>query len=202
MAEELKKKKAAPAVKAKPATAKKAEKASAPRVTEVMVSARFVRATPRKLRMITDTIRDKEAVQALQYLKFIRRDASRPVSQLLASAIANAEHNFQIDEKDLFIKRLTVDEGPKLKRFRPRAHGSAAPIRYRMSHMHLTLGVKEGAVAKQSTKKAADTSEVKIVNPDEVKKDIMKSSGSDQSGTSGKQSGKGFMKGMFQRKTG
>ena len=202
MADEQKKKTATPAPKAKASAAKNITKAATPRVTEVLASARFVRATPRKLRLITDTIRGKDAVNAMQYLQFIRRDASRPVSQLLASAIANAEHNFQIDEKDLFIKQLTVNEGPKLKRFRPRAHGSAAPIRYRMSHIHLVLGVKAGAVAKQVVKKTADAGEVKVVNPDEVKKDAMKISGSDQSGTTGKQTGKGFMKGMFQRKTG
>lgn len=208
MATEKKKIEAKPSAKvavksAKPkVSAEKTAKAVAPRVTEVRAMARFVHVAPRKVRLVTDLLRGKAVTDIFPMLQFVRRDATRPVVLLLKSAVANAEHNFQIDEKDLFVKQITVDEGPKLKRYRPRAHGSASAIRYRMSHIALTLGVRPGAKAKAIAPKKEVLDDVKVINPDDVKKDSLRSDNKDQGTTTGKRDGKGFMKGVFQRKTG
>ncbi|NUM25016.1 MAG: 50S ribosomal protein L22 [Candidatus Buchananbacteria bacterium] len=170
-------------------------------VTEVLAKARFVRTSPRKIRLVIDQLRGLEAETAVTKLQFINKAASKPVYKLVKSAIANAENNFSLNIKDLFIKKIVADEGPTLKRFRPRAHGRSAAIRKRTSHITLVLGIKAGVkpVIKRLTDQKAQ--EVKVVSPDEVKKSGPKSGGMIASDDQGKDS-KGFMKGIFQRKTG
>ena len=101
--------------------------------------ASHVRVTPMKARRVIDLIRDMPAQQALSVLKFAPQAASEPVAKVLASAIANAEHNFQLDPESLVISRAYVDEGPTLKRFRPRAQGRAYRINKRTSHITIEV---------------------------------------------------------------
>src|SRR6266496_366951 len=102
-------------------------------------SARFVRLAPRKVRRVVDLIRGLEAQQALSVLQFAPQAASEPVSKVLASAVANAEHNKQLDPESLIVSLAYVDEGPTLKRFRPRAQGRAYRIRKRTSHITVVV---------------------------------------------------------------
>ena len=97
--------------------------------------ASHVRVTPMKARRVIDLIRNKSAQEALAILKFAPQAASEPVAKVLASAIANAEHNYSLDPQSLVVSRVFVDEGPTLKRFRPRAQGRAYRIRKRTSHI-------------------------------------------------------------------
>ncbi len=101
--------------------------------------ATYVRVTPMKARRVVDLIRGMDAQQALGVLKFAPQAASEPVAKVLASAIANAEHNVHLDPESLIISRAFVDEGPTLKRFRPRAQGRAYRIRKRTSHITIEV---------------------------------------------------------------
>jgi large subunit ribosomal protein L22 len=101
--------------------------------------ATHVRVTPMKARRVVDLIRHLPAQQALSVLQFAPQAASEPVAKVLASAIANAEHNFSLDPDSLFVSRAYVDEGAMLKRFRPRAQGRAYRIRKRTSHITIEV---------------------------------------------------------------
>ena len=101
--------------------------------------ATHVRVTPMKARRVIDLIRDKPAQQALAELRFFPQSAAEPVAKVLASAIANAEHNFSLDPETLVVSRAYVDEGATLKRFRPRAQGRAYRIRKRTSHITIEV---------------------------------------------------------------
>jgi large subunit ribosomal protein L22 len=94
---------------------------------------------PRKVRLIVDLVRGKAVGSVITQLTFLQRDAALPVLKLIKSAMANAEHNFKIDPATLWIKTITADGGTTLKRSRPRAHGSAAPILKRTTHIMLAL---------------------------------------------------------------
>ncbi|MBI2098921.1 50S ribosomal protein L22 [Candidatus Uhrbacteria bacterium] len=120
---------------------------------EVKAIARYIRMSPRKVRLVADIIRGARASEALLQLQFIRKRAAAPVSKLLKSAMANAENNFKLNPSELFVKKITVDGGPVLKRFRARAFGRAAPIRKRSSHITIVLEEKESAKLKQNSKK-------------------------------------------------
>jgi large subunit ribosomal protein L22 len=99
-----------------------------------------VRISPRKVRLVVDTVRGKSVNQAMNILTFTRKKAARSVQKLLKSAVANAvENNGVSDVDDLVIDRITVDAGPTLKRFTPRARGRATPIRKRTSHIRVLL---------------------------------------------------------------
>jgi large subunit ribosomal protein L22 len=99
-----------------------------------------IRISPRKVRMVVDTVRGKSVSQALNILALTRRKGARPVQKLLKSAVANAAENHGVRDVDnLVIDRIAVDEGPTLKRFTPRARGRATPIRKRTSHIWVTL---------------------------------------------------------------
>jgi large subunit ribosomal protein L22 len=103
---------------------------------------RFIRISPRKLRYIVDIIRSKSVEEAVDILTFTPRKAARIVKKAIESAAANATENNNMKEDDLVIKKVFVDEGPTLKRFRARARGRAARIRKRTSH--LTVIVSDG----------------------------------------------------------
>lgn len=103
-------------------------------------SATHIRISPRKVRMVVDTVRGKSVSQALSILGFTRKKAALPVQKLLNSAVANALENGGISDADaLVIDRIMVDEGPTLKRYMPRARGRATPIRKRTSHIRIML---------------------------------------------------------------
>lgn len=106
---------------------------------EVQAHLRNLRMSPRKVRLVIDLVRGKGVDAAVTQLSFLKKDAAQPVLKLLKSAVANAAHNHQLDASGLRIKTITADGGPTLKRYRPRAHGAAAPIRKRTTHLSLTL---------------------------------------------------------------
>ena len=187
-------------VKAKKAPAQKNDK---PLISEIKASARFIHMSPKKVRLVIDQVRGQNVTAALNVLRFINKGAVGPVVKLINSAVANADHNFQISVNDLFIKKFTADDGPVIKRFMPRARGSSAAIRKRTSHIHLILGVLAGAKKKAGgaeSKAGRKAEEVKVVSPDEIKKNGPKNTGMGGSDSGRKE--KGFIQGMFQRKTG
>ncbi|MGD8192770.1 50S ribosomal protein L22 [Brevibacillus ginsengisoli] len=104
--------------------------------------ARYIRIAPRKVRLVVDLIRGKQVGEALAILKHTPRAASPVVEKLLNSAIANAENNFEMDVNSLVVGKVFVDQGPTLKRFRPRAMGRASRIHKRTSHITVVLNEK------------------------------------------------------------
>src|ERR671930_1741313 len=108
-------------------------------VRTAYAKASYVRVTPMKARRVIELIRDMPAQEALSVLQFAPQAASEPVAKVLASAIANAENNFSLDPESLIISRAYVDEGPTLKRFRPRAQGRAYRINKRTSHITIEV---------------------------------------------------------------
>jgi ribosomal protein L22 len=110
---------------------------------DVRAQAKYVRTAPRKARLVIDHIRGKSVADARAILTHTPRAASRDVLKLLDSAIANAENNHELVADELKIARAFVDEGPTLKRFRPRAQGRATRIRKRTSHMTIHLTAKD-----------------------------------------------------------
>ncbi len=172
-------------------------------ISEVVAKARFIKISPRKSRLIVSQVRGMNTQAALDYLKFANKAAVRPIVKLINSAIANAGNNFQIDKEDLYIKKIVANDGPVIKRWRPRAHGRATMIRKRTSHIDLVLGVKSGSKQKSNKdKKEGKKNEVKLVRPEEIKKEALKISGKNSGNVKGGKESKGFLKGVFQRKTG
>ena len=134
--------KKAPAAKEPVAEEKKAAapKASAkPRRKVVSAHARYVRTSARKARMVCGHLRGKSVQEARAILAFTPREVARDWSKLLESAVANAESNHELLEDDLIVREAYADEGPTIKRFRPRAMGRATPIRKRTSHLTIKL---------------------------------------------------------------
>jgi ribosomal protein L22 len=134
----------------KPATKPPGRKRDQPRKAQpgeapvlVRAQARYVRTSARKARLVCDHIRGKDVEQARAILSFTPRGAAKPWKKLLESAIANAEHNHELVGDELKIASVHADEGPTLKRFRPRAMGRATRIRKRTSHLTITLTPKE-----------------------------------------------------------
>jgi ribosomal protein L22 len=109
----------------------------------VRAQARYVRTSARKARLVCDHIRGKDVAEARAILAFTPRAAAKPWLKLLESAIANAEHNHELVGEDLRVAAVHADEGPTLKRYRPRAMGRATRIRKRTSHLTITLTPKE-----------------------------------------------------------
>jgi large subunit ribosomal protein L22 len=101
--------------------------------------ARYIRIPPRKVRLIMDEIRGRRVEEALNQLSFAPKKGAFILKKLINSAVANAEQNFEMDVDKLYIKRICADEGPTLKRFRPRAMGRATRIRKRTSHLTVVL---------------------------------------------------------------
>jgi large subunit ribosomal protein L22 len=108
-------------------------------IREWRASHRFVRMSPTKIRRVADLVRHKPVEQALNALRFLPNRGARFVEQVLMSAVANAEDQGSVDVADLFVAEVFVNEGPRLKRIRPRARGSAYPIIKRLSHIHVTV---------------------------------------------------------------
>jgi len=105
---------------------------------------RFLRVSARKTRLVADIVRGKNVDEAIFALSVTRRAASEPISKLIASARANVENKSEdVDVDDLYVKEIYVDEGPTLKRFRPRAMGRATRINKRTSHVTCVLGVRD-----------------------------------------------------------
>jgi ribosomal protein L22 len=105
----------------------------------VRAQAKYVRTSARKARLVCDHIRGKSVAQARAVLATTPRAAASEWSKLLESAVANAEHNHELDGDELAVSEVHADEGPTLKRYRPRAMGRATRIRKRTSHLSITL---------------------------------------------------------------
>jgi large subunit ribosomal protein L22 len=112
---------------------------------EAKAIARYVRVSPRKARLVVDMIRGKSASEAANILRFTPKGAAEVVAKVLDSAVANAEHNLKIKPETLFVSQAFVDEGPTLKRIRPRAMGRAFKIRKRTSHVTIIVKQREEA---------------------------------------------------------
>jgi large subunit ribosomal protein L22 len=129
-------------------TAAGRERKAAPRDADgavvVRARARYVRSAPRKARLVMDHIRGKQVVQARAVLAHTPRAVSTDILKLLESAVANAEANYELDAGELRIERAFVDEGPTIKRYRPRALGRATRIDKRTSHMTIELTTTDG----------------------------------------------------------
>ena len=129
----------APEKKAAPAAKSAAPAKAGPRRRVVRARARYVRTSARKARMVCVHIRGKSVEEARAILAFTPREVARDWSKLLESAVANAESNHELLQDDLIVREAYADEGPTIKRFRPRAMGRATPIRKRTSHLTITL---------------------------------------------------------------
>ena len=120
--------------------------------TEVRAQAKWVRTSARKARLVTDHIRGRSVPEARTVLAFTQRAVARDVEKVLRSAVANAEANHDLVGDELIVKTAYVDEGPTLKRFRPRAQGRAYRIRKRTSH--ITIEVESLKIEKKPAKAA------------------------------------------------
>jgi large subunit ribosomal protein L22 len=131
---------------------------------------RYLRMSPKKVRLVADLIRGMKVEEALTQLNFLTKAAKRPIAQLLNSAIANAENNFELKKDNLYIKEIRVDQAGMLKRWKPRAHGRATPIRKKLSHIIVVLDeIKPTAVKKKKKTKKTDEKVVKVSSLDQVK---------------------------------
>lgn len=108
---------------------------------EAKAVAKYIRMSPRKARHVIDLIRGKNINEALAILKFTPNKAADPITKVVKSAAANAEHNLELDKERLYIAEAYIDQGPTLKRYKPRAMGRADVIRKKTSH--ITVVVKE-----------------------------------------------------------
>ncbi len=122
---------------------------------DVSARLRFLRISPRKARLVTRVVQGMDALEAESQLQFMNKAAARPLLKLLRSAMANAENNNELKKENLFVKSFFVDEGPTLKRYRPRAFGRAAEIRKRSSHVTIVLSEKQSSTKKSTTAKGA-----------------------------------------------
>jgi large subunit ribosomal protein L22 len=132
---------------------------------------KYNRISARKTRLVANMVRGEKAANAFYILKFTPQKAARLVEKTLKSAVANAENNFSAGKEDLFISEIMIDEGPTLKRYRPRARGMASAIMKRTSHVTIVLESKE----KQNKKKVKGEQAEKKLKKKNVKKAVKES---------------------------
>jgi large subunit ribosomal protein L22 len=142
---------------------------------QVSAKAKYVRMSPRKVRLVVNAVRGLEIVDAQNQLRFMNKAAAEPVLKLLNSAVANAEHNFKLKLENLYIHTITADGGPTLHRWKARARGRAAPIRKRTTHINIILDEKEVVQkevkpAKEEVKKVKKPAKAKVAKAE--KKEI------------------------------
>jgi large subunit ribosomal protein L22 len=126
---------------------------------DVVAKLRYFRVSPRKVRLVLGLIRGQHVLMAEQQLMNLPKRSSLPLLKLVKSAQANAEHNFKLDPKELFVKQAFADEGPKLKRYTPRAMGRATPVLKRMSHVTIVLA----PISERGKKKPMGTKTAQMV---------------------------------------
>jgi ribosomal protein L22 len=138
-------KKAAGKKDAKAAPKKEAKKEPPKKFVPIVVraSSKYVRVAPRKARLVADQVRGLHIDQARALLRFSPRGAAHDIGKLIESAASNAENNHDLDADEMKVSEITVDEGPTLKRYRPRALGRATPIHKRTSHIAVALSPEE-----------------------------------------------------------
>lgn len=143
----------------------------------IIAQLRYAHLAPRKVRQLANTIKNKPAEEAVVRLMVATQRPRIQLLKVLKSAIQNAKHNFKIDISKLYVKEIRIDQGPKSKRYMPRARGSAGLIQKKTAHITIVLGVKETAgetrftfeekkkkeEKKKGTKKGKETKEEKSV---------------------------------------
>jgi large subunit ribosomal protein L22 len=108
-------------------------------ITEVKAFARYIHVSPQKLRLVANLVRKTPVETALEQLRFSSKNAALPLMKAINSAVANAVHNFNLNKDELYVKAITIDGGPVLKRYAPRAQGRAFIERKRTSHISVIL---------------------------------------------------------------
>lgn len=165
---------------------------------------RYLQMAPRKVRAVAGLVRGLPVSEAEAQLLLQPRRAAKPLLKLLRSAVANAKNNQKEEAVSWVITSLTVDQGPMLKRYLPRARGSASPIQRKMCHITLTLGEKEGKTGRQFTitpkkkKKVSAPAAEKKARPATQKG--MEEARKPEADT--RKEGSGFFKKVFNRKSG
>lgn len=110
---------------------------------EAKAIAKYVRISPLKVHFICDEIRGKQVDEALALLKFTPKRGAKELEKVLKSAVANAENNLSLDRDNLYVKEAYANDGPTMKRFRPKAKGMANPILKRSSHIGVVVAERE-----------------------------------------------------------
>ncbi len=152
-------------------------------MSEARAVAKYIRIAPRKVRQVVDLIRGKKVKEALAILKFTPKRASAAIEKVVKSAVANAEHNLEMDKDALFIAEAYVDQGPTLKRYNPRAMGRADLMRRRTSHITVVVREEEAAPGKGETdgkKKAGGRKKTAGEAKTAEKKDNVKTAGENE----------------------
>lgn len=165
-------------------------------MVEVKAQLNGLRIAPRKVRAVTNLLKGKDVVYALNQMEFLMKRPVLPLIKLLNSAIANAENNFSMVKDNLYIKEFLVDEGIKLKRYRPKAQGRAGEIQKKTSKIRLVLDERVAGLKRQASEKKIQK-ELKTIDKenekDEVKKHEIKTE-------IGKKSEGSIAKRLFRRK--
>lgn len=136
----------------------------------VKATARQLRIAPRKLRLAANLVKGMNAADAIVQLQYVNKKAAPMVIRLIRSAIANAKNNFSLDADHLYIKSITADMGQALKRYFPRARGSAFVIRRKLSHLNLVLEERKSGKAAKSKVSFLKKAEEKKTGPEDVEK--------------------------------
>jgi len=110
---------------------------------EARAVAHYIRVSPLKARQVADLVRGKAIKEALGILRYTNKKSAPLINKVLKSAVANAEHNFDMDSDALYVSAIMIDEGPTLKRMKPRAYGRADVMRHRTSHITVVLKERE-----------------------------------------------------------
>jgi large subunit ribosomal protein L22 len=105
--------------------------------------ARYIRVSPFKARQVADLVRGKDVKEAIGILRYSNKKSGPLVTKVLKSALANAEHNYDMDSDSLYVSEIRIDEGPTLKRMKPRAYGRADVMKHRTSHITVVLRERE-----------------------------------------------------------
>ena len=164
-------------------------------MAQVKAQLNGLRIAPRKVRAITNLLKGKDVVYALNQMEFFIKRPVLPLMKLLNSAIANAENNFSMVKNNLYIKEFLVDEGIKLKRFRPKAQGRAGEIQKKTSKVRLVLDERVAGLKRQAfEKKVKETPKVERIEPKKHEHEIQTEIGK-KSDTSGN-----IVKRLFRRK--
>lgn len=139
---------------------------------QVKAVSKYIRVSPRKARIVADTIRGQKALRAFDTLKFTPRIAAKLISKTLKSAVANAEHNLQLNKEDLIVKSIMIDEGPTLKRFRPVAKGASHAINKRTSHISIILDDGKTEEKKSVKKKIKEDIKPEVTKEKKIEKEV------------------------------
>jgi large subunit ribosomal protein L22 len=135
------------------------------KIKEIKAFARYIHVSPRKLRLVADLVRQTPVDVALEQLRFSSKNAALPLTKAINSAVANAVHNFNLDKDSLFVKAITIDQGPVFKRYAPRAQGRAFVERKRTSHINVVLESRPG---KRKNKRSIFSLRPKTVAPEQI----------------------------------